>query len=457
LARSELLLFTAGIATLTALAAGSYPAFWLSGFKPAQVLRGSDGVPAGAVLRNTLVVLQFTLAIALVAATLVIYLQMNFVRDMDLGFTRNDVAVLRGTKEKGLGRQWPLLKRELLNHPNVVAVTEGTLFPGATGQRKVRVEGGVTGGIDMANVMGGYEFLQTYDIPLVAGRYFDEQLADDTLTLPGLTTASELRGSYVLSESAVRALGLNPEEALGRRLEMDFSRDFSIAVPGPVIGVVEDIHPYSLHEVPRPMVFFVPESSPSSFTSTLVSPLPGQLAIFDQASVVLSDGDAAATLAWIRERWRMFTPDVPLMHEFLDARYAALYRQEEQQARLFTFFAALTTVVACLGLFGLSAFIVEKRFREIGMRKVMGSSVRQIIRLLTCDFSKLVLLANLIAWPVTYLAMERWLQTFAYRIDLTPLIFIGSGLIALCIAWVTVGGTAAKAATQKPVLALRYE
>lgn len=456
LARPELLLLTTGIATLTALAAGSYPALWLSGFKPAHVLRSNDGVPAGAALRNALVVLQFTLAIALVAATLVIYLQMNFVRDMDPGFTRNAVVVLRGTKEKGLGRQWSLLKRELLNHPNVVAITEGTLFPGATGQRKVRVENGAGTGVDMANVMGGYEFLQAYAISLVAGRYFDEQQASDTLTLPGLTTASELRGSYVLSESAVRALGMGPEEALGRRLEMDFSRDFSMAVPGPVIGVVEDIHPYSLHEPPRPMVFFVPESSPGAFATTQPAPMPGQLAIFDQASVVLGNGDTAATLAWIRERWRMFTPDVPLMHEFLDARYAALYRQEEQQARLFTFFAVLTTVVACLGLFGLSSFIVEKRFREIGIRKVMGSSVWQIVRLLTCDFSKLVLLANLIAWPVTYVAMERWLQTFAYRIDLTPMIFIGSGLITLCVAWVTVGGTAAKAAAQKPVLALRY-
>lgn len=170
------------------------------------------------------------------------------------------------------------------------------------------------------------------------------------------------------------------------------------------------------------------------------------------------DGNAFdTTLERIAAAWARVYPERPLALSFLDANLAALYSRDEKLGWLCAAFASLAVLVACLGLFGLASFNTQRRTREIGVRKVMGGSVWSIVWLLTNDFSRLVLLANLIAWPVAYVAMERWLENFAYRIDLTPLVFAGSGAIALCIAWVTVGGTAAKAASAKPVLALRYE
>jgi putative ABC transport system permease protein len=175
------------------------------------------------------------------------------------------------------------------------------------------------------------------------------------------------------------------------------------------------------------------------------------------AAVRISGTNVAATLDFIDQTWKELIPDFPVTRSFLSERMDALYQDDSRLGRLYSWFSVLAILIACLGLFGLATFNAERRTKEIGVRKVMGGSVLSIVWLLTNDFSKLVLLSNLIAWPIAYFAMERWLQNFAYRIDLTPLVFIGSGLIALCIAWVTVGGTAAKAAAQKPVLALRYE
>jgi putative ABC transport system permease protein len=163
------------------------------------------------------------------------------------------------------------------------------------------------------------------------------------------------------------------------------------------------------------------------------------------------------TLTAIDQAWKTVMPEYPISRSVLSDNFAALYQDDTRLGQIYSLFSALAIVIACMGLYGLATFNTQRRTKEIGIRKVMGGSVWSIVVLLTNDFSKLVLLSNLIAWPVAYFAMERWLQNFAYRIDLTPVIFIGSGLIALCIAWVTVAGTAAKAASQKPVLALRYE
>ncbi|MDY6981984.1 MAG: ABC transporter permease [Pseudomonadota bacterium] len=439
--------FIAGITLLTALVAGSYPAFHLSALNPVKALRQQRAGKAGAFsIRNLLVIAQFSVSIVLLVATIVIALQMDFIRNRDLKFARDNVLVLWGTHFEGMGRQWDLFAQEVGRHPQVERVALGNMSPGSAGQRRMRLEGGNPQGLDMLAKQVGFGFFETFDIALIAGRDFDERVASDVFTPPvNVGIDGQPRGSYILNESAVRILGLTPEDVLGRNLEMDFSSDFSLTVPGPVIGVVEDVHLHSLREAIQPMAYFVPEMQ------------WGGLPSFTIASVRLSGNDAAATVAWINEQWKTYMPEIPLVQHFLDSEFDVLYQDEQRQGRLFTFFAALTILIACLGLFGLASFAVETRVKEIGVRKVLGSSVWRIVLLLTQDFSKLVLIANVIAWPFAYVAMQRWLENFAYRIDLTPLIFIGSGLIALCIAWVTVGGTAAKAATQKPVLALRYE
>jgi putative ABC transport system permease protein len=179
--------------------------------------------------------------------------------------------------------------------------------------------------------------------------------------------------------------------------------------------------------------------------------------VFTGASVRVTGNDLPGTLAHIDNAWQRVIPDFPLSRRFLSDDFEAMYQNDTRLGQLFSSFAGLAIVIACLGLFGLATFNAQRRIKEIGVRKVMGGSVWSIVWLLTSNFSRLVLVSNIVAWPIAYLAMERWLQNFAYRIDLTPLVFIGSGLIALCIAWVTVGGTAAKAASARPVLALRYE
>ncbi|HTQ98385.1 MAG TPA: FtsX-like permease family protein, partial [Candidatus Acidoferrum sp.] len=190
---------------------------------------------------------------------------------------------------------------------------------------------------------------------------------------------------------------------------------------------------------------------------TLPPRLDGNVAMLPKGALRLSGNDVQGTLQRIDQVWKQFLPDFPVSHYFLDDTFNAMYLAETRQGSVLNAFSLLAIVIACMGLYGLASFNAQRRMKEIGVRKVMGGSVWSIVLLLTNDFSKLVLIANVVAWPVAYYAMHNWLQNFAYRIDLTPLVFIGSGLIALCIAWVTVGGTAAKAASQKPVLALRYE
>ena len=212
-----------------------------------------------------------------------------------------------------------------------------------------------------------------------------------------------------------------------------------------MIGVVENSFFASATTPIEPMLFFVP---PPVFRGT-----PSQPA----GAVKITGTDVQGTLTHIETVWQEFLPDLPLDMHFLNDDFEALYQLEQKQGEMMTGFTLLAIFIACLGLYGLASFNAERRTKEIGIRKVMGSSVWGIVVLLTNDFSRLVLLSNIIAWPVAYFAMERWLDNFAYRIDLTPMIFIGSGFIALCIAWVTVGGTTARAASRKPVLALRYE
>jgi putative ABC transport system permease protein len=349
----------------------------------------------------------------------------------------------------GLGPQWRELVEQISRHPDVVSVgasSAGVPLRPAPGASNVRAEGS-TEDTQLWFYQIGPNYLETYGIELVAGRSFSaERMADYQLVRP-TAEAPQTRFGVVLNLMAARQLGWTAEEAIGK--EMRLTR--ASAVPNGeeiavVIGVVQDAWLESVRAPIKPIFFLMPpDVAPNN------SPNYGTL------SMRIASNDMARTLANIEQIWRRINPDIVMRTRLLEQEFGVVYAAENLQGQLFLYFSTLAVILACCGLLGLAAFNAERRIREIGVRKVMGGSVWSIVLLLTQDFSRLVLLSNVIAWPIAWFAMDRWLQSFAYRIDMTPMIFIGSGLIALCVAWVTVGGTAMNAASARPVLALRHE
>ncbi len=440
----NILLSLFGIIALVALCAGSYPAFYLASYNPSQVLKGNAfRGQSDKILRQLLVVFQFSISIALVIATTVIFVQMQYIRNIDLGMDKEQVVAINGTRASGLGAQWETMKQQLLAHPEISSATNSHYRP-FTHDNNTFPIGRTQAEADEFNRLQfmavGYDFFRTYGIDFVAGRTFLPERATDQLRF-ATQELPDLSGALIVNEAAARLFNYSPTELAGNELWLNVG-------PGgylPVIGVVENSFFSSMTTAIEPMLFVL---SPPGFRGS-----PSQPA----GAIKITGENVQETLAYIELVWREFLPDLPLDMYFLNDDFEALYQLEQQQSEILTWFTVLAIFIACLGLYGLASFNAERRTKEIGVRKVMGGSVWSIVVLLTNDFSKLVLFSNFIAWPVAYFAMNRWLENFAYRIDLTPMIFIGSGLIALSIAWVTVGGTAAKAASQKPVLALRYE
>jgi putative ABC transport system permease protein len=309
----------------------------------------------------------------------------------------------------------------------------------------MRAEGGDPEGRSMPFMGVDYDFFETYKIDILAGRSFSQDFSNDRLVIPTAETP-QTQGNYVLSELAAKQLGWSPEEAVGKWFEIRMCADCDDgAARGLVVGVARDIHFSSIREAIKPVFYFVPPDTMFGFPA------------LGEASIRISGKNLPATLASIDETWSTFQPSQPLVRSFLDESFEELYQSEQKQGQIFMYFSLLAIFIASLGLFGLASFTTEQRTKEIGVRKVMGGSVADIVRLLTWDFSKLVLLANLIAWPVAYFVMNRWLADFAYRININIFVFLGAAAIALFVAWLTVGGLAARAASARPIEALRYE
>jgi putative ABC transport system permease protein len=411
--------------------AGLYPALYLSSHQPTAVLRGVVSCGKhGLWLRNLLVIVQFSAAIALLVCTATLYLQVDFIRNQNPGYDHAQVVVLSNLGREGVGRQWDAIKQQLQSIPGVEHVTAAHHVPTQVVNRSyfLHYEGG-SERRTVTTVLADADYLETFGLTLLAGEGWT----------PG-------QPSYLLSATAAQQLGWSPQDAIGKWIDPGCC-GFQRAL---VSGVVQDVQYGAFHTSTGPVLYAIPPEPTAVITSETRLGL-------EQIAIKVAGNNFADALVAIDRVWQQFRPDHPITRALLDDQFATLYREEERQGRMLMAFAGLAIFIACLGLYGLAAFNAQRRTKEIGVRKVMGSSVWQIVLLLTNDFSRLVLLSNLLAWPIAYYAMNRWLENFAYRIDLTPLIFIGSGLIALCIAWVTVGGTAAKAASQKPVLALRYE
>jgi putative ABC transport system permease protein len=429
---------------LVGLAAGSYPAFYLSAFSAASVLRGDvTRGTAAARFRKALVTVQFSISIALVIAAALVYEQIRFARNLELGYEKEQVVVATASLTDGLTGRWDALKREWLTHPEMIEATRSFQTPGSELQifSGVRVEGGSPDVRGVGTVLVDYDFFATYDMNILAGRGFSADFAGDRIPGPA-SDAANARPGVVLNASAAREYGWTPEEAVGKWIDLGMGPNL---LRGAIVGVVADVYFEPLRIPIRPMLYVL---SSEVFLNRAAMPF---------VSIRITGRNLESTLEHIDEAWARLVPDQPMTRRFLDADFQALYDAEQREGLMLTFFSMLAIFVACLGLLGLASFTTEQRTKEIGVRKVMGATVLDIVRLFTGEFSRLVLLANLIAWPAAYFLMERWLANFAYRIDMSVLVFAGSALFAFVVALLTVGLVSARAASVNPAYSLRYE
>ena len=422
-------------AVVAGLISGFYPALVLSGFRPAATLRtNSAGQSGSGVFRNVLVVLQFAVSIGLGIAAAVVFSQINYARNIDLGFHFDNVLMISNGRLNIEERH--AFVRALRNNPGFVAVGETDRIPFQTGQSLslVAPPGQSQAQAVSLNTMEiDPNYAKVFDIPLVAGRNFMEGRADDKFHSMGPGSDPLNAGkSVLLNVSAARRLGLTPQQAVGKTVLYN-----QVAVR--VVGVLADSKVMGAREPVRPFVYVYSPDFEMMFVARLRPDMIPQ------------------TLAFIDHTWRSFSPEVAVERRFIDSDYAKFYSADERQGTLFAAFVGLAILIACLGLFGLAAFTAGRRTKEIGIRKVFGARTRNVVFLLLWQFSIPVLIANLIAWPLAWYYLQGWLQTFAYRISLNPLYFIGAGLIAMAIAWATIAGHAYAVARANPIKALRYE
>ncbi len=448
MAEPGLLLALVGLAVTVGLVAGSYPAFYLSAFPSSDILKGElTRGSRGVALRKVLVVTQFAISIGLVVASGIALSQLRYAMTMDPGFTKEQIVIVRGNGVAGLGQNYSTMKQELLAHPEILSVTAANLMPGDqnTNSDGIRFEGSGdnTQGMPYLNV--DFDFFETFDIDILSGRSFSEARGTDLFVEPSEDTPATT-AAYIVNELAAEQMGFEPQEALNKWFEV-MRGSGSMSARGPIIGVADNIYFSSIREAVKPVYYRVME--PNS---------PGrQFPNFGQMAIRLTGNDISDTVEDIESTWNGFVPGTPFQLEFMDRRFEELYLAEQRQSDIFTAFSFMAIFIAALGLFGLASYMTEQRTKEIGVRKVLGGSVMDIVSLLTRDFSKLVLLANLIAWPCAWYFMNNWLEGFAYRTSMSLGIFLFAGLLAWVVASLTVGSLAAMTANLNPTLTLRHE
>lgn len=408
-----------GIVLATGIAAGSYPAFALSRFQPDSVLRGEPvSLIRGSAFLRILVVAQFVISIVLLVCTLTLLHQFEFLQQKDLGFNQEQVVVLR-MEDQQMRENIEPIKNELLRQPKILRVAAASNVPGQGLGIYVYQFEGMAERVDCATYFVDADYLETLQIDVLEGRGFSPELATDR------------QQAFLVNASAVARFGWkNP---IGKTVNWDGEK------PGRIIGVVEDFHFRSPEQKIEPLVLHIdPE-------------------YYRYLAIRIDPTDIASTLAFIREKWQSFDRNHPFQYSFLDETFGALFRRVEQFIRIFGYSAALAVFIACLGLFGLTAFAAERRAKEIGIRKVLGASFSQILKLLSGKLAWLVLFASLLAFPLAYLSAHEILQNFAYRINIGWRIFALAGGLAMTTSLVTVSMQTIKAALANPADSIRHE
>ncbi|MFY8001303.1 MAG: ABC transporter permease [Candidatus Kapaibacteriota bacterium] len=412
-----------GIILIVGVAAGSYPALYLSGFRPIDVMKSIRAPKGGAAtVRKTLVVVQFSISVALIIATGVVFRQMNFMKNKDLGFSKEQILVLKvPTQDSSVAQRLQLIKNEFLQNSAITQVAGTSSVPGTQfGQIFHVIQNGSAKEERAMNVMVVDEdLLPMLGVKIQKGRGFAREFPADK------------QRSFIVNEAAMRSYGWkNP---VGMPIEN------GMGYAGEIIGVAKDFHFTSLHSPIEPLVILLTQQTPA-FLMMKVRP-----------------ENIAATVKFVEEKWGKFSTRYPTEYYFLDDHFNKQYRAEERLQSVFLYFAAITVIIACMGLFGLAAYSAEQRTKEIGIRKVLGASSANIIGLLSKDFLQLVGIAIIIATPLAYWAAGKWLQDFAFRVELGIGVFAGAGALAVFIAFITVAGQSWRAARQNPVKSLRTE
>ncbi len=414
------------VTPVTGILAGSYPAFHLSAFRPADVLKSGSGRFKGrSPFRKILVVFQFSISIGLIAATLTVSKQLQFIRDKDLGLDRQDVVLFMNNPD--LNSRFTAFKNALEAESGIIHVTAAAQRPMAVGQS---VTIGWDGREDDQNfvvryTMADYDFFETFNMEIVEGRSFS-----------GIIT-SDAKEACVINEALKEIIG--EESVLGKQIYFNHPEFSEPDRYVSVIGVVKDFHSESLYNNIRPFIFRMYRPF-NQYVFIKIDPMNTQ-----------------DTLKRIESTFNRFTPEYPFAYEFLDQSYESLYQTEKQLGQLFKVFGAFAVFISCLGLFGLASHTAEQRTKEIGIRKVFGANISSIILLLSKQFTKWVLLANVFALPVAFIMMNRWLGKFAYRVHLGWSIFLLAGFTALFVALATIGYQAVRSAMANPVDSLRFE